>query len=83
MPDGSAASGTYIAFTWIYACTVNKNEQFRHKWHVYTLKQQEPVRDEQTAFKPALLVVVLAEKIFKRCCCPLSLTLTLQPFNPS
>lgn len=27
MFDGSAATGTDIAFTWIYTCTVNKNKR--------------------------------------------------------
>lgn len=76
MFDGSFASGMYIIFMWIYTYIVNrKQEPFRQQRHIYTLKQQEPVTDEHTAFMLALLTVVLAEKIFKVCCCLLSLTI--------
>lgn len=94
-PVGSAGTQQHPVSVWWQRCqrhwhhfymdlhlhTEEKQEQLRHKWHVYTWKQQEPVTDEQTAFKPALLIVVLAVKIFKRCL--FSLTLTSQLLNPT
>lgn len=58
--------------------TEQKQELLRHKWHIYTLKQQGPVTDEHTAFMPALFTMVPAEQFFTACCCCLfSLTLTI------
>lgn len=55
-----------------------KQELLIHKWHIFTLKQQEPVTDKHTAFMPALLTAVPAEQFFTaRCCCLFSLTLTI------
>lgn len=58
--------------------TEQKQELLRHKWHIYTLKQQGPVTDEHTAFMPAVFTKVPAEQFFTACCCCLfSLTLTI------